>query len=409
MSILVQKYGGSSLATLDRVHQVARRVTEAYRSGRPTVVVVSARGDTTDELIRLAREASSVRPGRELDQLLATGECASAALLAIALHGMDVPAVSLTGPQAGLLASGPSGAGVIRAVETGRIRRHLAAGEVVVVAGFQALDPGGDLLTLGRGGSDTTAVALAVELGAETCEIWTDVPGVHTADPRVVPSARVLPEVDAPVMAELAFAGARVLHARSVELAAMERMEVRVRSTFTGDGTVVVPGRDTTELESRGVAVAIAHDADVARVLIHSRGPGADLAAEVLATFARHGVPADLIARSGPYEDEFRMGCTIRRSAAPDVRADLERTVRRLDAALVVEENVGKVSLIGMGLLSRPEYAARLLAALAANGITTSWIATSQQRISVIVPLDRLVDAVHLLHAEFGLGVPTPA
>ncbi len=409
MPILVQKYGGSSLATLQRVHQVARRVAEAYRSGRPTVVVVSARGDTTDELIRLACEASSVRPGRELDQLLATGECASAALLAIALHGMGVPAVSLTGPQAGFLASGPSGAGVIGAVETGRIHRHLRAGEVVVVAGFQALDPGGDLITLGRGGSDTTAVALAVELDAETCEIWTDVPGVHTADPRVVPSARVLREVDAPVMAELAFAGARVLHARSVELAAMERMEVHVRSTFTGDGTVVVPGRDTTALESRGVAVAIAHDADVARVLIHSRAPGADLAAEVLATFARHAVPADLIARSGPYEDEFRMGCTIRRSDAPGVRADLERTLRRLDGALVIEENVGKVSLVGMGLINRPEYAARLLAALAANGITTSWIATSQQRISVIVPLDRLVDAVHLLHAEFGLGVPTPA
>lgn len=409
MQILVQKYGGSSLGSLEMVHHVARRVAEAYRSGRPTVVVVSARGDTTDELIRLATETSSRRPARELDQLLASGECASAALLAIALHGLDVPAVSLTGPQAGVLASGRHGAGVIDTVATSRVHRLLRDGNVVVVAGFQGLNVDGDLVTLGRGGSDTTAVAVAVELGAHRCEIYTDVPGVHTADPRVVPSARVLREIDAAVMAELAFAGARVLHARSVELAAMEQMEVHVRSTFTGDdGTVVVPGGEMKALETRGVVVAVAHDVDVARVLIHSREPPADLAAEVLAVFARYSVPVDLVARSGPYEDEFRMGCAIRRSDLAAVRPELEKTLARLGGAVVVEEHVGKLSLVGMGLLNRPEYGARLLAALLAAGITTSWISTSQMRMSVIVPLDRLLDAVHLLHTEFGLGLGAP-
>ena len=404
MEILVQKYGGSSVATLERVHHVARRIAESHRAGCHTVVVVSARGDTTDELLRLAGETSATRPPREVDQLLASGECASAALLAIALNGLGVPAVSLTGPQAGVRAAGRHGAGVIASVQTRRIRRLLERGNVVVVAGFQGLNAGGDIVTLGRGGSDTTAVALAAELRAGRCEIYTDVPGVLTADPRVVPTARVLPVVDAAVMAEMAFAGARVLHPRSVELAAMERIEVYVRGTFTsGPGTVIPGGVDVNELETRGVVVAVTHDLDVARVLVHCRGARRDLAGDVLGVLAAGGVPVDLVARSGPYEDEFRMGFTMRRSDAAELAPALHRTAAALGGAVRIEENIGKLSVVGMGLLSRPEYTARTLAALSAAGIGTSWLSTSQLRTSVTVPLDRVLDAVEVLHREFEL------
>jgi aspartate kinase len=409
MKILVQKYGGSSLATPERVQRVARRVAEAHRAGYATVVVVSARGDTTDELLQLATETSASRPARELDQLLATGECASAALFAIALHGLGVPAVSLTGVQAGVLVEGKYGAGLIAAVHTDRVRRLLQAGNVVVVAGFQGLNADGDIVTLGRGGSDTTAIAIAAQLRASHCEVYTDVPGVCTADPRITPSARVLPTVDVAVMAEMSFAGARVLHPRSVELAAMEGIEVHVRSSLSDErGTVIPRQSDAKALETRGVVVAITHDLDVCRILIHCGGAPGDLAAEVLGVLARHFVPVDLVARSGPYEDEFRMGFVTRRSDLAEIQEPLTRTAAAFKGGVVIEEKVGKLSVIGMGLLNRPEYTARVLAALSAINVPTSWISTSQLRTSVIVPLDRVLEAVAALHQEFELdSTPT--
>jgi aspartate kinase len=382
-------------------------VARAHRAGQPTVVVVSAPGDTTDELLRTAARTSAVRPPRELDQLLATGECASAALFAIALHGHGVPAMSLTGAQAGVLVQGRHGAGVIAAVQTDRVLRLLHAGTVVVVAGFQGLGVEGDVLTLGRGGSDTTAVALAAELRASRCEVYTDVPGVCTADPRVVPEAAVLPTVDQAVMAEMSFAGAKVLHPRSVELAAMAGIEVHVRDSLSGElGTVIPRESDRPALENRGVVVAITHDTDVARVLIHCTGARRDLAPDMLAVLARHVVPVDLVARSGPYEDEFRMGFTVRRSDLTVIRDPLARTAADFGGGVVVEEKVGKVSVIGMGLLNRPQYTAQALAALSAVDIPTSWISTSQLRTSIIVPLDRVPEAVGVLHRTFKLDSP---
>jgi aspartate kinase len=405
MDIFVQKYGGSSLASIERVHHVARRVAEAHRSGKRTVVVVSARGSTTDDLIRLATETSATRPAREVDQLLASGECASAALLAIALHGLGVPAVSLTGPQAGVLASGKHGSAAIASIQTDRIMQLLRDEQVVVVAGFQGLNAEGDIVTLGRGGSDTTAVALAAALGATRCEIYTDVAGIYTADPRTVAIARVLPVVDSAVMAEMAFAGAKVLHSRSVELAAMEDLELQVRgSSSPHPGTIIRGGNSGRPLETRCIVVAVTHDLDVARVLVQCRGAKTDLAADVLAVLARHCVPFDLVARSGPYEDEFRMGFTVRRSDVAEIRGPLQRFAAALGGAVVVDENVGKLSVVGMGLLNRPAYTAQMLAVLSAAGIFTSWISTSQLRISAIVPLDRVLDAVDILHREFELG-----
>jgi aspartate kinase len=404
VDILVQKYGGSSLATLERVHHVARRVAEVHRSGQPVVVVVSARGSTTDDLIRLASETGASRPAREVDQLLASGECASAALLAMALHGLGVTAISLTGPQAGVQASGKHGSAVIASIRTDRIMQLLRDGQVVVVAGFQGLNAEGDIATLGRGGSDTTAVALAAALHATRCEIYTDVAGIYTADPRTVGIARVLPTVDAAVMAEMAFAGAKVLHSRSVELAALEDIELHVRSSSSPSSGTVIAGNGSRLLETRDVVVAITHDLDVARVLVQCAGAKTDLAADVLAVLARYCVPIDLVARSGPYEAEFRMGFTVRRSDVAEIRSPLRDFAAALGGTVVVDENVGKLSMVGMGLLNRPAYTAQMLATLSAAGIFTSWISTSQLRTSAIVPLDRVLDAVDVLHREFNLG-----
>jgi aspartate kinase len=410
--ISVKKYGGSSLATADQMHQVARMVAGTYHTGRPTVIVVSARGRTTDELLRLAASLGRESFGRETDQLLATGEAASAALLAIALRDLGVPAVSLTGMQAGIRAVGKPGSGVITDIDTRRLHQILADGQLAVVAGFQGGDEAGNVITLGRGGSDTTAVGLAAVLGASCCEICTDVPGIATADPRVVGNARVLPMVDVGVMAEMSFAGAKVLHSRAVELAAMHRVELHVRSSkagnstavnSTGPGTIIPAGSDGTMLENHGVVVAIAYDLDVARVLVHCGSGRSDLAVEILSMLSERAVAVDLVARSGPHEDEFRMGFTMRRKGIEETLSTVRKTILNIGATIHVDENVGKLSLIGMGLLNRPEYTARMLSTLAGAGIFTSWLSTSQIRTSVVIPLDRVLGAVQLLHDEFGL------
>jgi aspartate kinase len=396
---LVQKFGGTSLGGVEKVARAARTVETAYRRGDRVAVVVSARGDTTDELLRLAAQTSAERPAREVDQLLATGEVASAALMAMALAALGVPAVSLTGAQAGLVAAGPHGAGVIAEVDPRPITSLLDRGAVAVIAGFQGVDGLGNVLTLGRGGSDTTAVALAAALHAR-CEIYTDVDGIYTGDPRLVPDARLLPVIAAPVMAEMAFAGARVMHSRAVELAALTDVELHVRSSSTGGpGTTVTSGRDEL-MESKGAVVAITHDPKVARVLVRADH---DLAADVFAVLAAAGVPADLVARSGSGEAEFRMGFTVPIDRLELVQGGLTAAADRHGGHVEVTADVGKVSLVGTGLLNRPELAARMLAALAAAGIPTSWVSTTQLRTSVTLPRQRLSEAVILLHQEFAL------
>jgi aspartate kinase len=415
--IAVQKYGGSSLATIDQVRLVARTVAEKHRSGKSTVVVVSARGAATDELLRNADQAGRRCNGRETDQLLATGEVASAALLAIALQDLGVPAISLTGTQAGIRTAGGHGSGVIADIDTRRLRRILADGNVAVVAGFQGADDTGEVVTLGRGGSDTTAVALAAALGARSCEICTDVAGVATADPRVVADARVLPTVDVAVMAEMSFAGARVLHPRAVELAARNCVELHVRhsevrhsevqnsegSSPAESRTIIHAGSEAV-FENHGVVVAIAHDTDVARVLLRSGQRGIDLATEILEILSAHAVPVDLVTRSGPQEDESRMGFTIPRKDGDRAIPAVRKAVADLGATMQVDKNVGKLSLIGMGLLNHPQYTARMLSALTRADIPTSCLSTSQLRTSVVIPLDRVASAVRLLHNEFGLN-----
>jgi aspartate kinase len=402
---VVQKFGGSSLATVAKVRAVAERIARERQAGSPMVVVVSARGDTTDELLHLAHEVGGpeVRDiPRETDQLLVTGECASAAQLAIALHRLGVPATSLTGAQAGIAVAGPHGAGFVHGIRAERIQGLLDEGRVVVVGGFHGVNEEGDLVTLGRGGSDTSAVAVAVALGAVRCEIYTDVEGVFTADPRFVPGARKLDRVHRWVMAELAFAGAKVLHPRSVELAAMKGVDLHVRSSAGLSPGTVVTGRDADDaLEASTAVVAIAVDSDVARVLV--RSSAADLAPLVLSLLALYAVPVDLVARSGPQEDEFRMGFTIRRTDLARIIGAIEEVAGREDGVVRVDTNVAKVSLVGLGLLDRPEYLARMTVVLAGAGIPVSWVSMSELRVSVIVPADRRLEAAGRLHAEFGL------
>jgi aspartate kinase len=410
VDVLVQKYGGTSLQTLDCVRQAALRIAQARRSGSAVAVVVSARGSRTDDLLRMAADVGATDPSRELDQLLAVGEAESAALMALALNGLGVAAVSLTGHQADIRTTDRHGDALISRIGAARVQAALDGGEVAVVTGFQGVDSAGDIATLGRGGSDTTAVALAARLRASACEIYTDVDGVFTADPRILPSAQCLPWIQPGVMAEMAFAGAKILHTRCVELAAMEGVEVRVRNASSQvPGTIVVDLPDGWPLETRRAVVAVTHDTDVARVLVHCRHSRRDLAPDVFDVLAAHGTVVDLVARSGPYENEFRMGFTVRRSQADAVRAALHELTAAFGGGVHFDENVGKVSVVGMGLLSRPEYTARLMAALAAAGIPTSWISTSQMRLSVIVPLERTVEAVETLHREFHLDRLEPA
>jgi aspartate kinase len=410
VDVLVQKYGGTSLQTLARVRHAALRVAAARRRGAAVAVVVSARGGRTDDLLRLAADIGATSASRELDQLLAVGEQESAALMALTLNRLGVPAISLTGQQAGIETTDRHGEALISRIGAARVRASWDAGQVAVVTGFQGIDRAGDVATLGRGGSDTTAVALAARLQARACEIYTDVDGVFSADPRILPAARCLPWVAPGVMAELAFAGAKVLHTRCIELAAMEGVEVHVRNVSSqAPGTVVAERPEDRPLETRRAVVAVTHDTDVARVLVHCRDSRRDLAPDVLEVLAAQGMVVDLVARSGAHESEFRMGFTIRRSQADSVRVPLHKVTAAFGGGVHFDENVGKVSVVGMGLLSRPEYTARLMAALAAAGIPTSWISTSQMRLSVIVPRERTTDAVEVLHREFHLDRQEPS
>ena len=411
MRTVVQKFGGSSLATVDQIRSVADRLAQDHRAGRRLVVVVSARGEATDELLALAAAvggaAASPDP-REVDQLLATGECASAALLALALRAIGIPAVSLTGAQAGVVATGDHGAGVIERVCPRRLRRVLATGSVAVVAGFQGIGRAGDIVTLGRGGSDTTAVALATALGTDRCEIYTDVAGVFTADPRLVERARVHTGLSSGVTFELASAGARVLHARCVALVERHGTDIYVAHAASRDGGTLVRGGPAAGLEQRCAVVGVAHDADAARVVV-TRPDGSDvvdLAAEILALLADEGTAADMVSTGGS-----AFAFTIRASAMDGLRGPLRRLAGP-SSRIAVDERAARVSLVGVGLRDQPRPAVRMLAALRGAGLDPSGLSLSHRRACVTVPRDRVADAVRVLHdrfendfaSEFGAG-----
>jgi aspartate kinase len=405
MDVVVQKYGGSSLATLDRLHLVAQKVAKARRSGQSLVIVVSAMGDTTDNLLSLADQVTASPSVREVDTLVATGESQSAALLAMALRAQGVRAVSLSGGQAGIRVTGHHGSGAIAEIDAERTIRLLDDKSVVVVAGFQGVNDNGDVITLGRGGSDTTAVAIAVALDASRCEIYTDVSGICSADPRIVPEARLLPAVNSVEMMEMACTGAKVMHTRAVELAAMHQLDIYVGSSIgDGVGTVIMGGVQVQSLETSNVVLAITHDVDVVGVSVDARDPRIKALDPVLSLLSAKSVPADLVAEFDDEDGCTRISFMVSRRHADTVREDLQSFAASGDISVRLDEGMAKVSVVGTGLLSRPEYTTRMLSRLSDVEIPTSRVFTSQYRSSVVIPLARVDEAVNVLHQEFELA-----
>jgi len=405
--MIVQKFGGTSVKSVARIKNVASIVSEAARNDR-VVVVVSAMGDTTDYLLKLANQASSSPLRRELDALLATGEQISTALLAMALTEQGARAVSLTGAQLGITTESVHTAARIVDINTDRIRRSLDDGSIVVAAGFQGVTEEGDTTTLGRGGSDTTAVALAAALGASVCDIFTDVSGVYTADPGIVPSARPMKQISYEEMLEMARAGAQVLHPRAVELARKHQIKVRVRNTFDpGNSGTTVTGAEEMEIYRPVSGVTV--DRDQARLAILKVPDKPGLAGEVFGALAKCGVRVDMIIQAFN-EDRLvnDITFTIKRSDVNAARAALEEVSASVGAeAVLADEDVAKVSLVGAGLMDQPDVAARMFAALGEAGVNIKMISTSEIRISCVVSDRDAERAVKVVHDLFHLDEDT--
>jgi len=407
VGIVVQKYGGSSVADAFGVKRVAQRIVATRKQGHDVVVVVSAMGDTTDELIELADQISPLPAGRELDMLLTAGERISMALLAMAIGNLGQEARSFTGSQAGVITDSAHGKAKIIDVTPGRIEQALAAGAIAIVAGFQGVSQDSkDITTLGRGGSDTTAVALAAALGAQVCEIYTDVDGVFTADPRIVATARRIPRISYEEMLEMAASGAKILHLRCVEYARRHQIPIHVRSSFSQrDGTWVVEDDEGDDME-QAIIAGVAHDRSEAKITVVGVPDKVGEAARLFEAVALVQTNIDMIVQNV--------------SVASSGRTDISFTLPRCDGhiamtalvglqdevgfeQLMYDDTIGKVSLIGAGMRSHPGVSARFFSALASAGVNIEMISTSEIRISVVVNQDRVDDAVSAAHAAFDL------
>ncbi len=404
MDLIVQKYGGSSLADAKKLKNVARRIVQTGDAGNRVVVVVSAMGDTTDDLMALASQVSRHPDTRELDVLLSTGEIVASTLLAMALREMGHPAISLTGAQAGIMTDTVYNRARIQKIETRRITRELDGGHIVIVAGFQGITAGMDVTTLGRGGSDTTAVALAAGLKARECQIYTDVDGVYTADPRLVPEARQLEEIGYEEMLEMATYGSRVLHARAVELGELYHIPILVASSFGKNTGTLIHGE--VAMEGRNKVRSVAHDLDVAKITVLGVPDRPGIAARIFVALAEAGVSVDTIVQNASVENITDLTFTVAKSqleAAMKVVAPLAREMGAREC--VTDARLGKVSIIGTGMQNAPGYAARMFRALSDAGINIQLIATSEIRITCIIDETRVKDAVRALHRAFELEV----
>jgi len=396
MAVVVQKYGGTSVADATRIRNVARRVVNTIRTGNSVVVVVSAMGKSTDELITLARAVSEHEHPREMDMLLTAGERISMALCAMAIEDLDVPAMSLTGSQAGILTTGAHGRAEIVDIRADRVRAGLDEGKAVIVAGFQGVSPTSkDVTTLGRGGSDATAVALAASLEADFCEIYTDVDGVFTADPRVVPSARKLDEVTYEEMLELSAAGAGVLMARSVEFGRRYGIPIHVRSSFHDDPGTWVKEKTMEEAIIRGIA----HDTSEAKITVHGVPDRPGVAAALFEPLSEAGVNVDMIVQNVSREGAADISFTVPRAGQDRAREISERVAESFGAAGVdVNPGIAKVSVVGAGMKSESGIAAEMFHVLSKHGINIEMISTSPIRISCVVRAEDVDKAIRTLH-----------
>ncbi len=401
MALIVQKYGGTSVADAERIRAVAKRVVAARRRGDDVVVVVSAMGETTDDLMRLSSEVSGGVHAREMDMLLTAGERISMALTAMAIRDHGVEAMSLTGSQAGILTDAAHGQAKIQEIRGDRVREGLSSGKVVIVAGFQGVDPTSrEITTLGRGGSDTTAVAMAAALGADVCEIYTDVDGVLTADPRIVPEARKLVEISYEEMLELAAAGAGVLMARSVEVGRRYGIPIHVRSSFhEGEGTWV---KEATMAMEQAIVSGVAHGADAAKVTVHGVPDRPGVAAALFRPLGERGIGIDMIVQNVSTDGITDISFTVPKALAAVAVDAAEAAGSELGARGVdVDVDVAKVSVVGAGMQADPGVAARMFSILAEHGVNIEMISTSDIRISCIVKGGSLEEAVRSLHDAF--------
>ncbi|HEY4028089.1 MAG TPA: aspartate kinase [Candidatus Dormibacteraeota bacterium] len=400
--MIVQKYGGTSVGSAARIKRVCRRIAETVGAGQQVVAVVSAMGHTTDRLIELARQVSESPAARELDMLVANGETITAPLLAMCLQSRGVPAMSLTGPQAGVHTTNHHSKARIKEIRPTRIQEALRRGLVPVVAGFQGATEDLEITTLGRGGSDTTAVALAAALGADACEICTDVDGIMTADPRVVPNARLLPHIAYEEILEMAAVGAKVMHPRAVEIGELYSVAIHVRSSFhRRPGTMIV---SEVPMEDRNRVRSVAHELGVAKITVRGVPDEPGVAAALFEPLSSAGISVDVIVQNVSSEEHTDLTFTVNEDELPQALGLVESVVQRVRASSVIDSSgLAKVSLVGTGMLNTPGIAARMFRTLATAGINIEMISTSEIRITCIVGQDRALDAVRALHAAFEL------
>jgi aspartate kinase len=402
-TLIVQKYGGSSVANTDRIKNVANRIARYKKQGHKIVVVVSALGDTTDELLELAGQITDKPSDRELDMLISTGEQVSVALLAMALHKIGIDAISFTGPQVGIITDCSHTKAKILKVSADRIREQVEKGKVVIVAGFQGMNAAQEITTLGRGGSDLTAVAVAKTLNADMCEIYTDVEGVYTADPRVVKDARKLSMISYEEMLELASLGAQVMQARSMEVAKKYAVPLHIRSSFTNkEGTII--SKEVKAMEEVLVSGVTANKGE-AKVTICDVPDRPGIAAKIFTDIAKHDINVDMIiqniSRLGYTDLSFTVP-TAELNKTKDVMARIIKTVKA--KGVVYNSEIAKVSIIGVGMRTHSGVAAKMFAALASKKINIDMISTSEIKISCVINKKFADDAVRVLHKAFGLG-----
>lgn len=402
MGLVVCKFGGSSVASVDKINNVAIRVKQLQDEGNDVVVVVSAMGDTTDELLGLAAGIGTNLNLREMDALLATGEQQSAALLALALDKMGCKAISLTGWQAGVKSDCNHSKAKISGMDEGRLEKELAAGKIVVVAGFQGLSDNGDITTLGRGGSDTSAVAIAASLGAERCMIFTDVDGVYTTDPRKVKEAQKLPTISYEEMLEMASLGAVVMQPRAVEFAMLYGVDIEVLSSFSLEpGTIIT---EVNNMEQHRIVTGIAHDCKCAKIGIFDVPDKPGVASLIFSALARAGVNVDMVIQSAMREERNDIAFTICSDDLPLALPVVEKLVKEIGASGMSHgDNVAKVSIVGAGMQSNPGVAAAMFEALSAENINIQMISTSEIKVSCIIDEDKIETAVKALHRKFEL------
>jgi len=402
MALIVQKYGGSSVAGADKIKNVARRIVKTYEDGNQVVVVVSAMGDTTDDLIKMAYQINEFPDKRELDVLLSTGEVVASTLLAMALHGMGFPAISLSGAQAGIRTDAAYNRARITNIDPARVIRELEKGSIVIVAGFQGITEDLDITTLGRGGSDTTAVALAASLKAKICERYTDVDGIYTTDPRLLPEARKLKDISYEEMLEMVTYGFKAIHPRAVELGELYSVPIMVASSFNENpGTLI---HKEVSMEIRNKVRGIAYDLDVAKITVVGVPDHPGIAASIFVPLAEAGVSVDTIVQNASVKNITDLTFTVAQDQLAGAMAVVEPIAKSIGATQCIgDPNWGKVSIIGTGMQNAPGYAARMFDTLSKEGINIQLITTSEIRITCIIEEARVKDAVRALHRAFEL------